>query len=917
MKLKSLTNKDRYGNMFSVEFFEPQTSVPMMMLIPEMEEKGYNGATVEGHPGDPKGTDTVPAWLTPGENVVNAEASRIPGNQEKIDQMNEEGQAIQQAQGGPIPTYEADGGFIQGLVDTFTLPTPPAGSGIKYRRHKDGSIGMWAGNTYRGKYEEPKKKESSFSDMIGISYNADGGMIPPMYASAGQEVPSWLTDDVLDSLMMTESSGNPNATSEAGAQGLYQIMPSTAAQPGMGVTPLAPEDIRDPAKSRAFARDYLTGLANANPDFTRDEVLTAYHSGAGNVRKAKEGVEPLGPRGEVYADKVMSGVEEPSVLDRVASLAGDALSAINPISTAQAQTNVPPIDSEVPPEPNVVDSNAEFNRKVAEGNAEAVGNSFKEMETKRLANIEAGRPEFQGINEKTYIGLKDAVEFQKQNVIEETEQSLITNKVDPGLAQAALDAKKVEAEGLGVPTPEEIAVSKTPEYQAHVERAAAAGVKPKSPAEFAEHFTVDESGSSPASREFPFSDTDDTESAVGEAVTEAQKKKDDAAKKIVEENSDKMTPEGEQSIQDLLNSLKDKPPEEQSKFQAFADSALAAFKDAFADLFSPKELARMAIVYTGSRLMGYSHEGSFAYGAKSYLSRVDADIAAREKFVNSSEAMENYTADSLSEYRKTGDRSKLVGKALGMKKTAGNIYMPGVGKMQVFADKNGKEYIEFEGKTIPIDQVAGLVEPWDETVHGDKALTSAFKASVADDVAVINSEFGFKDEDKLVVRESDIASKASGIMRNIMRRNGVSINESEPFKAAIRGGINDFIRAKAEAKKNGTTMPMSLEAFIERRSYQPLTGVSQSQVNNTSVDNLRTLNQMIKREMTNKKASDPAYNTEYKADWNATYAAYASLPSETRQKFEADAARKGGWNGFTLWMSKTPVDEVVKILQQQ
>jgi len=105
--IKSITQKDRYGNMFSLEMFEDQ-GVPMIMMIPDMAN-GFNGADTSNHPGNPKGTDTVPAWLTPGENVVNAEASRLPGNQEKIDEMNEQGRAIQQAQGGPIPTYAAGG----------------------------------------------------------------------------------------------------------------------------------------------------------------------------------------------------------------------------------------------------------------------------------------------------------------------------------------------------------------------------------------------------------------------------------------------------------------------------------------------------------------------------------------------------------------------------------------------------------------------------------------------------------------------------------------------------------------------------------------------------------------------------------------------------------------------------------------
>lgn len=53
------------------------------------------------HPGRPKGSDTVPAWLTPGEFVMNAEAARMFAPQ--IQAMNDRGRAVQAAQGGTIP----------------------------------------------------------------------------------------------------------------------------------------------------------------------------------------------------------------------------------------------------------------------------------------------------------------------------------------------------------------------------------------------------------------------------------------------------------------------------------------------------------------------------------------------------------------------------------------------------------------------------------------------------------------------------------------------------------------------------------------------------------------------------------------------------------------------------------------------
>jgi len=97
MKLKNFTQKDRYGNMTSYDFYESDDN----MGVPEMQG-------IPQHPGGPKGTDTVPAWLTPGEFVMNAEATRM--FEPQIEQMNNAGRAVQAQQGGTIPEYAADGG---------------------------------------------------------------------------------------------------------------------------------------------------------------------------------------------------------------------------------------------------------------------------------------------------------------------------------------------------------------------------------------------------------------------------------------------------------------------------------------------------------------------------------------------------------------------------------------------------------------------------------------------------------------------------------------------------------------------------------------------------------------------------------------------------------------------------------------
>ena len=118
-KPKKIIQKDRYGNQLTFEFPEDTKPVDptklmekmMDMQVPEMETPEFYD-----HPGEPMGTDTVPAWLTPGEFVVNAEATEMFGPQ--IEAMNDQGRAVQQAKGGMIPQGYQMGGPIE-------RPTPP------------------------------------------------------------------------------------------------------------------------------------------------------------------------------------------------------------------------------------------------------------------------------------------------------------------------------------------------------------------------------------------------------------------------------------------------------------------------------------------------------------------------------------------------------------------------------------------------------------------------------------------------------------------------------------------------------------------------------------------------------------------------------------------------------------------------
>ena len=142
--------------------------------------------------------------------------------------------------------------------------------------------------------------------------NAAGGAGMAFGGVVGERDRAIDMDALLDALMMAESGGDPNAVSRAGAEGLYQIMPSTGRQPGFGVEPLG--DAFDPQESRRFARDYLQAMLDRY-DGDVEAALIAYNAGFGNADKfiaADRNLSALPRRGETepYVRKIMGQLEK-------------------------------------------------------------------------------------------------------------------------------------------------------------------------------------------------------------------------------------------------------------------------------------------------------------------------------------------------------------------------------------------------------------------------------------------------------------------------------------------------------------------------------------------------------------------------------------------------------------------------------
>lgn len=119
-------------------------------------------------------------------------------------------------------------------------------------------------------------------------------------------------ENLLNALMITESGGDPEAVGRVGELGAYQIRPSTAADPGHGVTPFT-GDLTDPVASRNFARDYLQAFLDRY-DGDVEAALIAYNAGYKNADRfvaAGRDYDVLPQTGitKPYVNKIMTMAE--------------------------------------------------------------------------------------------------------------------------------------------------------------------------------------------------------------------------------------------------------------------------------------------------------------------------------------------------------------------------------------------------------------------------------------------------------------------------------------------------------------------------------------------------------------------------------------------------------------------------------
>ncbi len=155
----------------------------------------------------------------------------------------------------------------------------------------------------------------------------------PQPTKAGEEMLAWLQPKLskleetfglpaglLRSMVITESGGDTQAVSKAGAKGPFQFMPGTAKDFG-----LVGDDVFDPEKSAHAAARYMSQLLKMF-DGDLGKALAAYNWGQGNVERKGIGAAPQETR--EYVPKVLSNLPQPG--------AGMAAQARQPVGGSQS-----------------------------------------------------------------------------------------------------------------------------------------------------------------------------------------------------------------------------------------------------------------------------------------------------------------------------------------------------------------------------------------------------------------------------------------------------------------------------------------------------------------------------------------------------------------------------------------------------
>ena len=332
------------------------------------------------------------------------------------------------------------------------------------------------------------------------------------------------------------------------------------------------------------------------------------------------------------------------------------------------------------------------------------------------------------------------------------------------------------------------------------------------------------------------------------------------------------------------------------------DKVGGMLKNLFGDLFDKDELKRMGVLALGALATGASPQGALAFAGKNYLARVDAKHANQAKLESDLIKGGKYTTNSIKEYMKSQDPSVLQPtEAVGGYKELGNqkeFYGPQGNRVlaREVEDANGsKHWVGPNGAPISLNQyhqdatrVKGTPEYRDRVSKDSKAMT--------DLVSGLQKQNAFKDKHGNTSYPTDLVpEKAGGNIAKWAIENNVDPAEMSNIVSAA------YDQAVLESKDGKKVK--NIEAYLNDQYIRATTG-SADLFDGASAEKLNTFINSISgyaglTGSVTKKSQ--MIIGEFKPDWLA-------LSPDVRKQWNSKAGK--GQSGFMLWLQNEMAKEL-------
>ena len=591
MNIKKVTQKGADGSSITYEF-----DVPKMQDVP-------------AHPGGPKGPDTVPAWLTPGEFVMNAEATRM--FEPQIEAMNNAGRAVQRQQGGTIPEYKADGGVVDNSVERYGIPSD-------YKGNVDDAVYNAMSNPTEQSYTyKPGQTEDRNQNIYNFAYEGKIGL---------DTVPNATPfDKSIIMQAMNDAQGKP-VNSDVTLEDLTNRievpkaeMPGLTQSPELGFYGQVPPAINpDYIQDNANVTSELLGERYSDP--SRQQPATS-----SNIVDAMASVpnpDDLSPM-DVPRSFEDNGIPIGSAVDYLQNNLGKFIDVDQGIQT------------------NKDNFNAIGDALSGVVNFMKAGNTSDIVSRQRDADRQGVTVTPRGQEDKVLAKIKER--YNNGDITKDEYDRLYTNVKDSVLLNESSQQTVLE--------------NRKQELESEIERGKEVGANTSAQED---ELKVVNSNINTTK--------DNITIAKGESVKDAIAKTKGVPNPDTDDVSDnEVTKAGLAYLENIENIKSGKGPSNGDtgdiytgsfldKAEGLLSSVGSFFKDNFSTLLDDDKLKNAALLYLGSRAMGYSHAGSLNFVGKRYMGQIESKL----KTADQAALTGKYSKESISKYRDTGNPSDLV-----------------------------------------------------------------------------------------------------------------------------------------------------------------------------------------------------------------------------------------------------------------